>query len=176
MEFPTRTKQHAGTLPSTIHNGSNHFYSVLHDWNTGKIKYYCKPPKKYVGSLDENEILSEFSPAFEAADVKVLSQLESDELCDYVPMEDLGGAPGEMGDAQEEVVDADGDEMQSETRSRTSVKRTKKVGSQEDEDQVGRAVNLRKQQRLNKKRETKIQRRGQEAYDFDVDFEEEEEE
>jgi len=36
--------------------------SILHDWNCGKIKFYCKPPVKEVGKMDEDcKIVSAFS-------------------------------------------------------------------------------------------------------------------
>jgi nuclear GTP-binding protein len=53
---------------------------VLHDWNTGKIKYYCKPP---VIAADTNAaaIVDEFSPTFDledqGRDISVLDAIEA---------------------------------------------------------------------------------------------------
>ena len=54
--------------------------TVLHDWNSGKIKYYCRPPKATGGGEageGDSAILSSFSAgldldAMQASDVRVL--------------------------------------------------------------------------------------------------------
>jgi nuclear GTP-binding protein len=77
--------------------------SVLHDWNTGKIRYYCKPPKLSSSSDSsglgegDSKVLSSFSQgldvdAMQDSDVRVLDALEAAGANDdgYVPMGDVG--------------------------------------------------------------------------------------
>jgi nuclear GTP-binding protein len=73
---------------------------VLHDWNTGKIKYYCKPPAVVSGGgvgESDSMVLSEFSKELDVdylkdEDMKVLDALEavSGASTDYVAMDTLG--------------------------------------------------------------------------------------
>lgn len=59
--------------------------TVLHDWNNGKIRYYCKAPVKEDGGgagESDSKVLSAFSEgmdlaAMEADDVRVLNALEA---------------------------------------------------------------------------------------------------
>ena len=75
---------------------------VLHDWNTGKIKYYCKPPALTSGGgIGEGDsmVLSDFSKELDVdgmrdEDMKVLDALEAmngdNASSGYVAMETLG--------------------------------------------------------------------------------------
>ena len=75
---------------------------VLHDWNTGKIKYYCKPPVQTSGGgvgEGDSMVLSGFSKemdvdALRDEDMKVLDALEAlagnQAASGYVAMETLG--------------------------------------------------------------------------------------
>ena len=74
---------------------------VLHDWNTGKIKYYCKPPAQASGGgIGEGDsmVLSGFSKELDVddmqdEDMKVLDALEAmngDSSSGYVAMDTLG--------------------------------------------------------------------------------------
>lgn len=62
--------------------------TVLHDWNSGRIKYYCKPPILSSTSLgDEKVILGEYSEEMDVLglrdeDMRVLSQLEAASAAD----------------------------------------------------------------------------------------------
>lgn len=75
--------------------------SVLHDWNDGKIKYYCRPPALSkgggAGEVD-TQVLSAFSKELDIAslygegDVRVLDALDSSAVAtSYVPMDDVAG-------------------------------------------------------------------------------------
>jgi nuclear GTP-binding protein len=76
--------------------------SVLHDWNNGKIKYYCKAPQLASSTSTTEEgkavILSNFSEeadimaqSLDASALRVLDELEAQESQGaYVAMEDLG--------------------------------------------------------------------------------------
>jgi nuclear GTP-binding protein len=153
---------------------------VLHDWNTGKIKYYCKPPKQSAkGSLAGSEIVSSFSDVLDVAamsDVKVLDSLETDELCDYVGVDALAGRL----DENDRDGDADKMEEQESEPTPTASKRTKvtvsgKVSKEEDEGAISEATHLRRKQRDSKKKEGKALRRSQpvaadQPYDFETDF------
>ena len=75
---------------------------VLHDWNTGKIKYYCKPPVQTSGGgvgEGDSMVLSGFSKELDVdgmkdEDMKVLDALEAlngnQSASGYVAMETLG--------------------------------------------------------------------------------------
>merc|ERR1711871_1509567 len=59
---------------------------VLHDWNTGKIKFYCKPPKvsKRKVNTSDDKILDSFSEEFDIEkllldETKILNTLEAEE-------------------------------------------------------------------------------------------------
>lgn len=77
--------------------------SILHDWNGGKIKYYCKPPEtaantsaKSNQSLKlESKIVSSFSDEMDISDLqqesddRMLEALDVNELADYVSMDNV---------------------------------------------------------------------------------------
>ena len=74
--------------------------TVLHDWNNGKIRYYCKPPTSSGGGVGEGDtkVLSSFSAGLDLAamrddDVRVLDALEAADDSStggYVPMSTVG--------------------------------------------------------------------------------------
>ena len=65
---------------------------IIFDWNFGKIRYYCNPPKLTNSKLEsESRIVSSFGSSFDInnlgeEDIKVLDELES-----YQDQEDSGG-------------------------------------------------------------------------------------
>jgi nuclear GTP-binding protein len=75
---------------------------ILHDWNTGKIKYYCKPPVQVSGGgvgEGDSMVLSGFSKELDVdrlrdEDMKVLDALEAmasnEPSTGYVAMDTLG--------------------------------------------------------------------------------------
>jgi len=80
--------------------------AVLHDWNNGKIRYYCKPPKtSSLGTSGDagegdSKVLSSFSEgmdldALKDSDVRVLNALEAAGGTDdgYVAMGEAGVGP-----------------------------------------------------------------------------------
>lgn len=178
---------------------------VLHDWNTGKIKYYCKPPLRERGSVKESEIVDSFSAelnvdSLQDGDMRVLDEMAGDELCDYVAMDAV---------IEEEKKEEDKDEMEgfsmegaesaladiANSRKGSKLSRGKRESGSESggilgkkkktgqgegvdgEEGDSRAVELRKAQKLAKKRSVKEMRRQQpsvsEAYDFETDFNDE---
>jgi len=89
--------------------------AILHDWNEGRIKYYCKPPKTpSAGGADDEDtmVLSAFSASLDVAglgeaDLRALAALEaqdSDMAVDFVGVESVG-APLSRGEGME--MDAD---------------------------------------------------------------------
>lgn len=76
--------------------------AVLHDWNFGRIKYYCRPPVEVTeagSGMTESTLVSSFAPDFDIsaldeADVRVLSLLEAaqDGSGDYVGMDAVSEA------------------------------------------------------------------------------------
>lgn len=75
---------------------------VLHDWNIGKIKYYCRPPRLVSQGLEnQTKVVSKFDTEFDVSnlnedDIRVLDELEAYQAEDgqegYVAMEELGEA------------------------------------------------------------------------------------
>lgn len=84
--------------------------SILHDWNTGKIKFYCMPPKHVSGGgmgEKDSKIVNSFSEEFnldgmDDADVRVLDMLQNEELNNeasgdsapgvFIPVESVGNS------------------------------------------------------------------------------------
>lgn len=73
--------------------------SVLHDWNNGKIKYYCKPPSlEHQGQNHSNDkILTSFSNEFDIdnlqeEDLIVLNAIEAEKgrSSSYIAIDDVG--------------------------------------------------------------------------------------
>jgi nuclear GTP-binding protein len=150
---------------------------VLHDWNTGRIKYYCKAPKRVAGLLAGSEIVSGFSAELDLDaldDVRVLDALEGDELCDYVSMDAVAAPLDHVAGEEEERMEVTEEEEgtgEEDTRSRAgSVKRVKQRPAPEEELE-GQAVGMRRLQKQQRKRQAKEQRRdATEPYDFEQDF------
>jgi nuclear GTP-binding protein len=92
--------------------------TVLHDWNSGKIKFYVKAPVVESSSASEGgQILSQFSQVMDVKellknDTKVLSALEDldgDDDEEFVAMDEVGGAAMEEEEGDEEGSDEDDD-------------------------------------------------------------------
>lgn len=74
--------------------------TVLHDWNNGKIRYYCKAPKRTNngdGMEGDSKVLTSFSEgmdisALEEGDIRVLNAIEASAGTDdgYVAMAEVG--------------------------------------------------------------------------------------
>jgi len=89
--------------------------SVLHDWNSGKIKFYCKPPKASAAlaarSLAETKVVSSFGPELDIAELlrnekQVLDELEqadADGDDEYVGMDAVADVAAESEEEDEEV-------------------------------------------------------------------------
>jgi nuclear GTP-binding protein len=84
-----------GGLPNTDNAGR----TIIHDWNNGKIKYYCKPPVVASGGgagESDTKIMSSFSASLDIdglreEDMRVLDGLQSSED-DFVGMDDIGSS------------------------------------------------------------------------------------
>lgn len=140
--------------------------SVLHDWNSGRIKYYCKPPARVAVDVGDSAIVEGFSSELDVehmAEVRVLDAIDTDELCDYVAMETVAG-PSENALPEDE----------SETVSVVSGKASTRKSRAPLDEEASDAVNLRGMQREGKKKQRKMLRRqaarSDEPYDFDTDF------
>lgn len=172
---------------------------ILHDWNNGKIKYYCKPPdmkaKSSASRIAEEQasgdtmILSSYSDGLDLdnmqdSDIQVLDALHAVDNVAFIPMEtrQFVGGEGGVGDS-----DMEGEEesapapsiraSRSRSSSKTSIStttRSSKASMSEDSAMTsGRQV-----QKKDKKKNAKEERRSKrgvlsepaEDYDFDRDF------
>jgi nuclear GTP-binding protein len=117
---------------------------ILHDWNNGKIKYYCKPPAlptkaatvekiRREEASGDTKILTSFSNQINfddlgEEDIKVLDELSVLDSVSYVGIEKLEYVGGEgEGDAIEQDDDdeeeedmSDGESKKTSSRSRTN--------------------------------------------------------
>lgn len=152
--------------------------SILHDWNTGKIKFYCKPPrlsKKTKASVDD-KIVSSFSEEFDIDkmlqdETKILDTLEAEEDEDNV---DEFLAMDNVSNHAIDYVERDGDEDDDMETVATSVTAgTGSRGSQKSAammiSEANTEIGTRKTQRQMKKKEKKMSRRAAEVGDDDND-------
>eukprot|EP00607_Mallomonas_marina_P008563 CAMPEP_0182418226 /NCGR_PEP_ID=MMETSP1167-20130531/2713_1 /TAXON_ID=2988 /ORGANISM="Mallomonas Sp, Strain CCMP3275" /LENGTH=527 /DNA_ID=CAMNT_0024592343 /DNA_START=69 /DNA_END=1652 /DNA_ORIENTATION=- len=103
--------------------------TVLHDWNEGRIKYYCKPPHvPTAGGATEadTQILSGFSSSLDmdgldASDIRTISALEaseSDMAIDFIGVDSIGKPI--------EIATEESDEIEVKKTSKSSLKMKKK--------------------------------------------------
>lgn len=174
--------------------------SILHDWNNGKIKFYCKPPKVVSGGgagERDTAIVSSFSKAFdiEDADIRVLQALEAaaaadtEDTCamDGVAMdfvadnlradlsEDGSGGNDSMKVSMETSDSRDSSGSSKVKKAKKVVKKSSAVQSHVDEDESVPSVDPRKLQKMAKKKAEKEVRRqggniGGSNEDEDYDF------
>lgn len=140
--------------------------SILHDWNDGKIKYYCRPPAAERSSSDV-KIVSSFSQQLDIdkltdTDMTVLDALHSSDDAAYVAMDTDNNIP-------DIIVGDDAAPGSSKKK-----KKEKSPSSAVDTSEIN-AVNIRKDQKKQNKKASKDMRRQKssdvkEAYDFDTDF------
>jgi len=102
--------------------------TVLHDWNSGKIKFYCKPPVvETMSSSSTSRIVSGFSDEFDVdallqVDSKILGLLEQtgdDDNDEYVAVEDAGSTMQE--------TDSEDEDMSSKKTSKSKLKSKNKA-------------------------------------------------
>ncbi len=161
--------------------------SVLHDWNNGKIKFYCKAPvivndNGGAGEAD-TKIVSSFSKSLDInslrdEDIRVLDALEAASMdvetpsSNFVPVDNIAGS------LDTDLADSSvADKMVTSTAAvaRVSKEKTKKVVLTDESAPV---IDSRKLQKNAKKKSLKDERRAQsnadsamdEDYDFDADF------
>jgi hypothetical protein len=133
---------------------------IIFDWNFGKIRYYCNPPKLTNTKLDsESKIVNSFGSSFDInnmgeEDIKVLDELES-----YQDQEDSGGFGV---DAVGSGIDFNISEMTMDSSSTVKVGGSKAASSDMDTDNVASTK---------KKTPSKGKKGGASAvYDFNTDF------
>ena len=141
--------------------------SILHDWNNGKIKYYCRPPAPEKSSTSDVKIVSTFGKQFDIekltdTDMTVLDALHSSDDAAYVAMDTDKNIP--------DIVVGD----DAAPASNKKKKKSDKVTSAAVDMSEINAVNVRKDQKKQNKKASKDIRRQQsgtkEAYDFETDF------
>eukprot|EP01041_Mallomonas_annulata_P012393 gene12393-26071_t len=122
--------------------------SILHDWNDGRIKYYCRPPKLMkVDGIDESDsmVLSSFSETInvdglEEADIRAISALEahdSDMTVDFVGVDSLGSA---LAMAHDIDITTDNKPIQTKTSVSTKKKNIGKKSKRTDDSGDGMVI------------------------------------
>jgi nuclear GTP-binding protein len=152
--------------------------SVLHDWNDGKIKFYCKPPVPQASGF-ETKVVNSFSKELDIynlqeEDIRVLDAIEAtvnEEAMDckesYVGIEQLPMS------TEKSFNDLDDSKSERSTTSKVS-KRNAKVIAFDGEEPI--VPDIRKVQKQQKKKKNKDLRRqqtgdnGDEDYDFNEHF------
>ena len=159
--------------------------AILHDWNNGKIKYYCKPPDVSSRSSaaqiaaetarGDTQILSSFSEGLdldrmEETDIQVLDALHAVDDMAFVPMESrefVGGAGGELTEQECDMEEAEVAPRASRSRtasrsgsSVTSVTTRSSRSSKSDDTEGNAAVSGRQAQKKEKKKSAKEGRRA----------------
>jgi len=59
---------------------------VLHDWNTGRIKYYTLPPAVAPGDAEESSIVSELAAEFSLDSLEEMGEMETPRASQAVPL------------------------------------------------------------------------------------------
>jgi nuclear GTP-binding protein len=107
--------------------------TILHDWNNGKIKYYCSPPEPVVKSKSTGaaKVVQAFSKQLDIdnmndEDIRVLEALDTNDDVAFIPLEPsafVGGAwdQGGANEDGEEEMDCDDTE-----KKKIAPKKTKK--------------------------------------------------
>ena len=138
--------------------------AVLQDWNVGKIKFYCKPPKVTsgggLGEVD-TKVLSGFSTELDIAKLledenRILDTIEAAEeevADDYVAMDVISSH--EMGQS-----------FQDDITEKTKVF----SGSMDIDNPAPTARKAQKQQIKKKAKDARRSKQTEEDYDFDTDF------
>lgn len=113
--------------------------AVLHDWNDGKIKFYCKPPANATNSgiEESSKIVQQFSPELQVSelkdeDIKVLDVLESqrESNSSYIAMDEVANRIDiHIGD--EESSMAESSNMREKTSSKLSEKHLSSIRNDE---------------------------------------------
>ena len=152
--------------------------SVLHDWNDGKIKFYCKPPVPQVSGF-ETKVVNSFSKELDIYnlqedDIKVLDAIEAtvneesmDTKQSYVGIEQLPFSN------EKSFKDFDDSKSEYSTTSKVSKRNLKTIAFDGEEPIV---PDIRKVQKQLKKKKDKDSRRqqqpenGDEDYDFNEHF------
>lgn len=111
--------------------------TILHDWNNGKIKYYCNPPQatsKQKGGAAK--VVSNFSKQLDIDnmnddDVRVLEALDANDDVTFVSMESNTLAEG-MRDGENEMMECEAE---------IPIKKKKKSGKSKDKPKSSRSSN-----------------------------------
>jgi len=155
--------------------------TVLHDWNDGKIKYYCKAPitAHATSTAEEGEaqIMSEFSKESSILDARILDELEASDFnaenkTSYVPMDDIGAELT----AYNEQDDIDDNATVASTKSTKSKKGSNKSavssssGMDTGAEDATPGQDIRKASKSAAKKNKKDARRNKEGYSFDEHF------
>jgi nuclear GTP-binding protein len=145
--------------------------TILHDWNNGKIKYYCNPPapEEEDSKARKNRSAAKVVPGFSKqldidnmndADIRVLEALDTNDDVSYIPMETSAfvGEDGDMDCDDDDEMEEDEDEE--EVQKKPTKKATKKA--------VATAKAVAKSGRAPRSSSNKASKSG--AYSFTEDF------
>jgi nuclear GTP-binding protein len=103
--------------------------TILHDWNNGKIKYYCNPPEPEKASKTRSsaKVVPGFSKQLDIdnmndEDIRVLDALDTNDDVAYVPMESTAFVGGD----DNVDMECDEDEEEEEVKPKKSSKKVVK--------------------------------------------------
>jgi nuclear GTP-binding protein len=115
--------------------------TILHDWNNGKIKYYCNVPELDTKSKTRSvaKVVPGFSKQLDIdnmadADIRVLEALDTNDDVAYIPMESAGAAEGGL----EEEGGMDCEEEEEEPKKTTKKKSQAAAASKSKSTKSGR--------------------------------------
>lgn len=155
--------------------------AVLHDWNSGRIKYYCKAPRVMgvCGGAGERDsaVLSSFSAEFSIEDMladerRILDTLDSTEddgNADYVAMDEIAGSTLDTDILAEDKV---GFQSSTVSKKKTGSVAAKIDPMDEDATAVLGTTTSRKSQKADKKKAEKQKKKiaDLQDYDFTTDY------
>ena len=165
---------------------------VLHDWNDGKIKYYCKPPKSVSGGgagEGDSMILSSFTDTLDVdglkeEDIRILDAIDSNNefqnlSTEFIPIDNIS-SDEKMMEEEEEGEDEDDTENSTSAMMTNTIKSWKNNTKRNNKEIINIDTKklkkpLRKQKLKADMSASTINTRnsvsGNENYDFDQDFE-----
>ncbi len=158
--------------------------TVLHDWNDGKIKYYCKAPQLARNAASEEEgesqIMSSFSKETSILDDRILDELEANEFkaghsTSYVPMNAVASSLNACLDDVDETASVVSSSSKKASKAKaskasSSISASSSGNAEENAEDEAPGQDIRKLSKQAAKKAKKEARRGKEEYSFDEHF------
>ena len=123
--------------------------TILHDWNNGKIKYYCNVPEMDTTSSNSRSV-AKVVPGFSKQldidnmadeDIRVLEALDTNDDVAYVPMESSAFVGGEPTEEEMDCDDEEEVEKPKKTKKKAGAKAVAKTGAGRSSRSASKASN-----------------------------------